>query len=40
MPQAAKLAERTGKPGRRFKDFRYRTLDSWDSERRVIGKAE
>ena len=40
MTQAAKLAERTGKPVRRFKDFRYRTLDSWDRERRVIGKAE
>jgi len=40
MAQAAKLAERTGKPIRRFKDFRYRTLDSWDRERRVIGKAE
>ena len=23
-----------------FKDFRYRTLDSWSRERRVIGKAE
>jgi hypothetical protein len=40
MTQAAKLAARTGKSVRRFKDFRYRTLDSWDRERRVIGKAE
>ena len=31
---------RTGKTARRFKDFRYTTLDSWNRERRVIGKAE
>jgi hypothetical protein len=31
---------RTGKPARCFKDFSYRTLDSWSRERRVIGKAE
>ncbi|HME26521.1 MAG TPA: IS1380 family transposase, partial [Acetobacteraceae bacterium] len=31
---------RTGKPARCFKDFTYRTLDSWSRERRVIGKAE
>jgi hypothetical protein len=31
---------RTGKPARRFKDFRYATLDSWSRERRVVGKAE
>jgi Transposase DDE domain group 1 len=29
-----------GKPARRFKDFRYATLDSWSRRRRVIGKAE
>jgi hypothetical protein len=29
-----------GKPVRRFRDFRYRTLDSWSRRRRVIGKAE
>ncbi len=29
-----------GQAARRFKDFRYRTLDSWSRERRVIGKAE
>ena len=23
-----------------FRDFRYRTLDSWSRERRVVGKAE
>jgi len=31
---------RTGKPARRFKDFRYATRDSWSRDRRVIGKAE
>jgi len=30
----------TGKPARRFKDFRYATLDTWSRRRRVIGKAE
>lgn len=33
-------AMRTGKAARRFKDFRYRTLDSWSRKRRVVGKAE
>ena len=38
---AASLASsRTGKPARRFKDFRFATLDSWTRQRRVIGKAE
>jgi len=32
--------EETGKEAREFKDFRYQTLDSWSSERRVVGKAE
>ena len=32
--------ELTGPAARVFKDFRYRTLDSWSRERRVIGKAE
>ncbi len=30
----------TGGAVRRYKDFSYRTLDSWDRERRVVGKAE
>lgn len=30
----------TGKPARRFKDFCYRTIDSWTRRRRVIAKAE
>lgn len=32
--------QQTGEPARRFKDFRYRTRDSWTRERRVVGKAE
>ena len=32
--------ERTGRAARRFKDFRYRTRDSWSRARRVVGKAE
>ena len=32
-------AERTGHAARRFRDLRYRTLDSWSCERRVVGKA-
>jgi len=38
--QAEAEALTTGKPARRFKDFRYATLDSWSRRRRVIGKAE
>ncbi len=38
------IAERqhltTGQPVRRFKDFYYKTLNSWTRRRRVIGKAE
>jgi hypothetical protein len=30
----------TKKASRRFRDFRYRTLNSWDRSRRVVGKAE
>ncbi|MGB8434910.1 MAG: transposase, partial [Burkholderiales bacterium] len=32
--------ETTGLAARRFKDFRYATLDSWSRRRRVIGNAE
>jgi hypothetical protein len=32
--------ESTGQPVRRFKDFRYSTLQTWSCERRVVGKAE
>jgi hypothetical protein len=37
---ARAMAERTGKPARRFRDFRWSTRRSWSRERRVIGKAE
>jgi len=30
----------SGAPARVFRDFRYRTLDSWSRRRRVVGKAE
>jgi hypothetical protein len=30
----------TGAPARVFRDFRYRTRDSWSRKRRVVGKAE
>jgi Transposase DDE domain group 1 len=40
LAQAAEQFARTGQPARVFKDFTYRTLDSWSRERRVIGKAE
>ena len=33
-------AECTGKPARRFADFRWTTLDSWSKRRRVVAKAE
>ena len=38
--EAESEASSTGKPARRYKDFRYATLDSWSRRRRVIGKAE
>lgn len=31
---------RTGSAARRFKDFKWRTLDSWSRQRRVVAKAE
>jgi hypothetical protein len=40
LAQAKGAAERAGEPARRFKDFRYQTLDSWSRDRRVVGKAE
>ncbi|MXX90580.1 MAG: hypothetical protein F4213_03835 [Boseongicola sp. SB0677_bin_26] len=30
----------TGRPSRRFRDFRHRTLTSWSRSRQVVGKAE
>lgn len=40
MAAAKAEHERTGEEARVFKDFRYRTRDSWCCERRVVGKAE
>jgi hypothetical protein len=40
LAAARSEAEQEGKPARRFKDFRWSTLDSWSRRRRVIGKAE
>ena len=40
LANADEELRRTGQPARRFKDFRYATLDSWSRRRRVIGKAE
>jgi hypothetical protein len=38
--QARQEFERTKEPARVFTDLRYRTLDSWSRERRVVAKAE
>ena len=38
--EARRLYERTGQAARVFTEFRYRTLDSWSRQRRVIAKAE
>jgi len=40
MAWAEEEAARTGQPARRYKDFRWSTLDSWSRRRRVVGKAE
>src|SRR5882672_668673 len=40
LAEAERLCLASGKPARVFHDFRYRTLDSWSRERRVVGKAE
>jgi hypothetical protein len=40
MAAAKAHYEATEKAARVFKDFRYRTLDSWSCERRVVAKAE
>jgi Transposase DDE domain group 1 len=40
LAEAKRLYMTTGKPARVFRDFRYRTLDSWSRARRVVGKAE
>jgi hypothetical protein len=38
--EARENFEATGEPARVFRDFEYRTLDSWSRPRRVVGKAE
>ncbi len=40
MAEARAEAEKTGNPARRFRDFTWSTLESWNRTRRVIGKAE
>ena len=40
LDQAAVQSRRTGKPARRFKDFRWTTRSSWSHRRRVVAKAE
>ena len=40
MEEARRLYEPTRRASRVYKDFSYRTLNSWTAERRVIAKAE
>jgi hypothetical protein len=40
LAQAKELCLASGKPARVFRDFLYRTLNSWSRARRVVGKAE
>ncbi len=40
LTQAQALFQETRQPSRIFKEFEYRTLDSWSKARRVIAKAE
>jgi hypothetical protein len=40
LAQAKTLFERTRQPARLFREFPYRTLDSWSRARRVIAKSE
>ena len=40
MAEAQQACAVSGQPERRFGDFRYRTRDSWNCARRVVGKAE
>jgi hypothetical protein len=40
LAAAQEQSQRSGKSARRFKDFRWRTRDSWSCERRVVAKAE
>jgi hypothetical protein len=40
LVRAVSIEEREGAPVRAFRELRYRTLDSWTRERRVVAKAE
>lgn len=40
LAKAAEESNRTGRAARRFKDFRWSTLDNWSRRRRVVAKAE
>jgi hypothetical protein len=40
LAAARTMAEKTGRPARRFKDFQWTTLGSWSRRRRVVAKAE
>jgi Transposase DDE domain group 1 len=40
MAEAQQACAVSGQPERRFGDFRYRTRDSWNCARRIVGKAE
>ena len=40
LAQAETKSRLTGKPARCFKDFRWRTRNSWSRRRRMIAKAE
>jgi hypothetical protein len=40
LDEAQKEFAKTGRAARVYKDFMYRTLDSWSRSRRIIGKAE
>lgn len=40
LAEAARRCAASAKPARLFRDFHYRTVDSWSRGRRVVGKAE
>ena len=40
LAEAQEESRQTGKPARRFRDFKWSTRKSWSRERRVIAKAE
>ena len=40
LVEAEHLCIISGRPARVFRDFQYRTIDSWSRTRRIVGKAE